>query len=194
MSARAKQGFTLIELMAVVAVLGLLIAILVPSLGRVRKQSKRTACMSNLRQIGTAIQAYRNQNRDHYPVARSMPEPFVTAAVNDPPLFDALQDEIPKTSRVYACPGDSGYVHARCGISYLYNTNLSGRQPEDVFLHRELKVPIHEIPAAYDFDGATVEIPGASLTIPFFHLRRNLLFADGHVGEFHVDPTSRPSL
>jgi len=193
MPKRTDDGFTLIELMVVMAILGLLIAILLPSLGRVRKQSKRTACMSNLRQIATAIQTYRNQNRDHYPVARSMPEPFVTAAVNDPPLFESLQGEIPKTSRVYACPGDAGYVQARCGISYLYNTNLSGRQPEDVFLHRELHVPIREIPAAYDFDGATVETPAGPLTIPFFHMRRNLLFADGHVGEFRPSPASQPS-
>lgn len=51
------HGFTLIELLVVVSAVGLLMAILLTSLGRVRKASRATACLSNVRQWGMALQA-----------------------------------------------------------------------------------------------------------------------------------------
>lgn len=181
---RPKPGFTLLELLVVVSILALLVGILLPSFARVRQQSRRAVCMSNLKQIGTAILTYRNQNNDRFPPARTIPEPFVTAAVDDPPLFVTLRREIPRESNVYACPGDTGYVHARCGISYLYNTMLSGKKPEDLWMHRVIDIPPREVPAAFDFDATTADTPTGPVTIPFFHVRRNILFADSHVGDF----------
>jgi prepilin-type N-terminal cleavage/methylation domain-containing protein/prepilin-type processing-associated H-X9-DG protein len=193
MTARPCRAFTLIEVLVVAAILGLLLAVLLPSLSRVRQRSKRTVCMSNLRQIGVAVQTCRSQNGDRFPLARSIPEPWVIAAIDDPPLYDALRRELPRSSRVYACPSDAGYVYDRCGISYLYNTNLSGRRPEDLIAHRLIGIPIGEIPVAWDFDGTTADIATGTVTIPFFHLRRNLLFADGHVGEFQSQSANPPS-
>jgi len=183
MNTHVRRGFTLIEILVVVAVLAVLIAILIPSLSRARQRSKRTACASNLHQIGLAVLSYRQQNGEHFPIARSMPEPFISGPT-EPPLFEALKREISPKSRAYACPGDDGYVHARCGISYVYVTNLSGLRPNDTPLHRVLKLPVEKIPLASDFDGFTGSDSG--VTIPFFHLRRNLLFADGHVGEYQL--------
>ena len=53
-----KAGFTLIELLVVVAIIALLMSILLPALGRARKQGKRIKCMGNMRQMGIALAAY----------------------------------------------------------------------------------------------------------------------------------------
>lgn len=187
---RPVRGFTLLEILVVVAILALLVAVLLPSLNRIRQQSKRAACMSNLRQIGTAVHSYRQQNRERFPIACAIPPPVGEAGIAAPPLYTALKTEIPARSRVYACPGDQGYVHARAGISYLYVTNLSGLRPEETPFHRFLKATLHDIPVAFDMDGFVDENGGVA--VPFFHVRRNLLFADNHVGEYHTRATDVP--
>ena len=48
---RTKQGFTLVEIMIVVAIIGLLAAIAIPSFMKARTQSQTNACINNLRQI-----------------------------------------------------------------------------------------------------------------------------------------------
>ena len=63
----ALRGFTLIELLVVVAIIALLIAILLPSLSRAREQAKCTVCLSNLREIGLAMQMYGQENRARIP-------------------------------------------------------------------------------------------------------------------------------
>lgn len=53
-----KKGFTLIELLVVIAIIALLLAILMPALQRVKKQSKGVVCKNNLKQIGMAANLY----------------------------------------------------------------------------------------------------------------------------------------
>ena len=64
-----RRAFTLIELLIVIAVIGLLLAIAVPVLMMVRETSNRTQCQSNLRQIGTAIYSY-SATHDCLPIGR----------------------------------------------------------------------------------------------------------------------------
>ncbi|HEY5505080.1 MAG TPA: type II secretion system protein, partial [Sedimentisphaerales bacterium] len=59
-----NDGFTLVELLVVISVIGLLMGILIPAMGKARAAANRTYCMSNLRQIGVAFRAYLDDNRD----------------------------------------------------------------------------------------------------------------------------------
>ena len=79
---RHRKNFTLVEIMIVVAIIGLLAAIAVPSFMQARSSAQENACMNNQRQINGAIQQYMLQEGD-----------------NDPALSDAaayIDGEIPE--------------------------------------------------------------------------------------------------
>lgn len=63
----SSHAFTLIELLTVIAIIGILAAILIPTVGRVRDSAKDAACKSNLRQIGMAAQVYANDQNGFFP-------------------------------------------------------------------------------------------------------------------------------
>jgi len=58
-----KQGFTLVEIMIVVAIIGLLAAIAIPSFMKARSQSQLNACLNNLRQIAAAKEQWGLENK-----------------------------------------------------------------------------------------------------------------------------------
>ena len=57
-----NKGFTLIELLVVLAIISLLTAILFPVFSSARQSARKTACLSNLRQVGVAISLYSNDS------------------------------------------------------------------------------------------------------------------------------------
>jgi type II secretion system protein G len=61
-----QRGFTLIEMMIVVAIIAILVSILVPNFIRARAQAQTAACEANLKEIATALELYETDN-DHYP-------------------------------------------------------------------------------------------------------------------------------
>ena len=63
-----KRGFTLMELLVVVSIIALLMAILLPALGKAREQANRVVCLSHLRQLGIATQIYISKNDGFMPI------------------------------------------------------------------------------------------------------------------------------
>ena len=68
---RRSGGFTLIELMIVIAIIAILAAILVPNFIRARAQGQLTACKSNCKNLGTALEMYSTDWNGKYPAALS---------------------------------------------------------------------------------------------------------------------------
>lgn len=127
---QAATGFTLIELLVVVSIVGLLVAILLPSLRRARDQGKVAACAANLRQIGTAIHAYASEYDGYIPRGPEPAHPFDfasnilatnqlwigTGAGGPPPThpmeYNGLGQLLRSTitdARVLFCPADDNF-------------------------------------------------------------------------------------
>jgi general secretion pathway protein G len=62
-----RHGFTLIELLVALAILLVLLALLLPMVSKVQRSSRSTACLNQLRQIGSATLMYAQDNRDRFP-------------------------------------------------------------------------------------------------------------------------------
>jgi len=67
-----RDGFTLLELLVCIAIIGVLAAILLPVSARARSAALSSSCASNLRQIGAALQLYAQDNNNLYPAARGL--------------------------------------------------------------------------------------------------------------------------
>lgn len=61
-------GFTLIELLVVISIIALLVAMLLPALGKARAEARAVQCQSRMRQVGIATATYRSDNNQYYPV------------------------------------------------------------------------------------------------------------------------------
>ncbi len=69
---KRKYGFTLIELLVVISIIALLMSIMLPALGMVKKQARVLVCMSNLRQWGLVHQMYGDDNHNKFPGASGL--------------------------------------------------------------------------------------------------------------------------
>jgi len=108
-------GFTLIELLVVIAIIAILAAILFPVFQKVRENARRTACLSNEKQIGLAVQQYTQDSDERlfFFASSATPSASRTGAVvanadtNPVRWWNALMPFI-KSSSVFTCPSDSG--------------------------------------------------------------------------------------
>ncbi len=68
---RAAVGFTLVEMLVVIGVIGILMAMLLPVLGRAKAKAHQTTCLNHIRQLTLAAGMYANDHEEEFPARRS---------------------------------------------------------------------------------------------------------------------------
>ncbi len=104
-----EKGFTLIELMVVVGILGILPGILLPALNMARESGRRAQCANNLKEIGLGLIMYSNENNEMFPTGGA-------SAMED---LNSLYPAYVSERKVFKCPSDSLFVTpaANAGIT-----------------------------------------------------------------------------
>jgi len=170
---RRRAGFTLIELLVVIAVIALLMGILMPVLGRVRKQARTLACRSKLRQWGIALHTYTVQNEGRAPSiwgenGRGVLPWERTASESSDVLLYRGNDEMllcPTASKVREEGGSFGRTFAAWSWTYAY-PDWTKVMTGSYGWNGHVGLPVGRDPAEHD-SWRTVDVKGAAC-IPYF--------------------------
>jgi len=148
-----RAGFTLIELLVVVAIIAILAGLLFPVFSRAKASAKQSTCLSNLKQIGSALALYAADYDDKFPHAvdasdRYRPEiwsehPDFQARIPYMPLLHETLQPYVKNREIFRCPADVGTavldnsfplefetapsLFATYGSSYFFRTEIAFR-------------------------------------------------------------------
>ena len=99
-----RKGFTVVELLVAVAIIGILAAILLPALARAREAARRASCANNLRQVGLAFQMYASEWNDRLPPQQPVNGPTYVFACA--PQMCAMYHDYFQDLTVLLCPSD----------------------------------------------------------------------------------------
>ena len=118
---RRNGGFTLVELLVVVAIIALLVSILLPTLGKAKEQARIVSCMANLKAIGLSYTFYTMEHNDWYPGSAGWG--------GDPPTWEHRLWPYYENYGLLICPSDklkrpAWVEHAR---SYASNISIAYR-------------------------------------------------------------------
>jgi prepilin-type N-terminal cleavage/methylation domain-containing protein/prepilin-type processing-associated H-X9-DG protein len=168
----SHAAFTLVELLVVIAIIAILAALLLPTLGRTKESARATICLSNLHQVGLALQIYVSDNNNKLPVMRDVsPDPLVAATNTFPAIQKVLAPQLGNTNAL-RCPSDLPQFFERTGSSYSWNSLLNGEDADHLKV-LNISFDPHEIPVMFDKEDFH-QARGAAKAV-------NYLYADGHI-------------
>jgi len=166
------SAFTLIELLAVLAVIAVLAGLLLPVFSKAKEAGRATACLSNLRQIGFALQLYTQDNNNRLPIMRDRSFDTNAPPTNNLPTVEVVLTNQLGSVKVLKCPSDRRLIYEQTGSSYSWNSLLNGQDAEHLTVMK-IDFDPHQIPVFFDkeaFHSARGEKKGV-----------NYLYADGHI-------------
>jgi prepilin-type N-terminal cleavage/methylation domain-containing protein/prepilin-type processing-associated H-X9-DG protein len=118
-----RRAFTLIELLVVIAIIAILAAILFPVFAQAREKARATACMSNTKQLATAVYMYVQDYDETYAMNKYIVAPNIVYSFYD------LHAPYMKNDGILQCPSDSlkpffGDFLTSCGYPFVAAVNL----------------------------------------------------------------------